>query len=427
MSKRSVTIWLVRDTCRVEDNPSLNLALETAGQSGTACFALACLEPRRWEHYQFGLARTGSAWKSFRANALIQLRTELLQHDISLWIGAGDPSALVGQIREQFTISAIITDLPLATEETEENRRLQNLGVKVLTTQSDELFEATNIHSALERLPCSFTQFRKTIEKDGSIVPTLPVKFSALGSPVAQIWLDPPELHEARNFDKHRYAQPGWQQYLESGALSTYKKTRNALEGANMSSRLSAWLAHGCLSVRRAWHDTLEYEENYGANESTYWLRFELLWREFFRWYSRHIGSALFTKTSKNDVCKVNQSESVLFGNWCSGNTGVDIIDAAMRELKQTGWLSNRGRQLVASHLIYEYGLDWRLGAAWFESQLVDFDVASNWGNWAYIAGVGADPRGGRIFDLESQAERYDPKKTYRDRWLGLSPQKSEH
>ena len=169
MSKRSVTIWLVRDTCRVEDNPSLNLALETARRSGTDCFALACLEPRRWEHYQFGLARTGSAWKSFRANALIQLRTELLQHDISLWIGVGDPSVLVGQIRERFSISAIITDLPLATEEAEENRRIQNLGVKVLTTQSDELFEATNIHAALERLPCSFTQFRKMIEKDNLV------------------------------------------------------------------------------------------------------------------------------------------------------------------------------------------------------------------------------------------------------------------
>ena len=101
------------------------------------------------------------------------------------------------------------------------------------------------------------------------------------------------------------------------------------------------------------------------------------------------------------------------------GNTGVDIVDAAMRELKTTGWLSNRARQLVASHLIYEYGLDWRLGAAWFESQLADFDVASNWGNWAYIAGVGADPRGGRIFDLESQADRHDPRREYRERWLG--------
>ena len=179
MSKRSVTIWLVRDTCRVEDNPSLNLALETAGQSSTDCIALACLEPRRWEHHQFGLARTGCAWKCFRVNTLIRLRTELLKHGISLWIGAGEPSTLVGQIRERFTISAIITDLPLATEEAVENRRLQNLGVKVLTTQSDELFQAANINSALEQLPCSFTRFRKTIEKDESVVPAHPVNACA--------------------------------------------------------------------------------------------------------------------------------------------------------------------------------------------------------------------------------------------------------
>ena len=421
MSKRSVTIWLVRDTCRIEDNPGLNLALETAVQSDTDCFALACLEPRRWEHHQFGLARTGAAWKCFRANALVQLRTQLQQHGLSLWIGADDPSALVTQIMDQFSVSAIVTDLPLATEEAEENRRLQNLGVKVLTIQSDELFEAANISSALERLPCSFTQFRKTIEKGECVVPAHPVMLSTSTSSVAQKWTDPPELYEARHFEEQQYAQPGWQQYLESGALSTYKKTRNALEGANTSSRLSAWLAHGCLSVRQAWHDTLEYEDIYGANESTYWLRFELLWREFFRWYSRQVGSTLFTETGEDNVSQVINSQPGLFRNWCSGNTDIDIIDAAMRELKQTGWLSNRGRQLVASHLIYEYGLDWRLGAAWFESQLVDFDVASNWGNWAYIAGVGADPRGGRIFNLESQAERYDPKKTYRERWLGLS------
>ena len=89
-----------------------------------------------------------------------------------------------------------------------------------------------------------------------------------------------------------------------------------------------------------------------------------------------------------------------------------------MRELAWTGWLSNRARQLVAIYLIYDLNLDWRLGAAWFESQLVDFDVASNWGNWAYIAGVGPDPRGGRIFKVESQAERYDADQRYRTRWL---------
>jgi deoxyribodipyrimidine photo-lyase len=166
------------------------------------------------------------------------------------------------------------------------------------------------------------------------------------------------------------------------------------------------------------WHDILDYERQNGANESTYWLRFELLWREFFRWYSREAGSRLFRSEGPSGETVVYQENPAGFLQWCGGQTGVDIVDAAMRELAWTGWLSNRARQLVASYLIYDLNLDWRLGAAWFESQLVDFDVSSNWGNWAYIAGVGPDPRGGRIFNLESQAERYDSDQRYRIRWL---------
>ena len=166
------------------------------------------------------------------------------------------------------------------------------------------------------------------------------------------------------------------------------------------------------------WCDILDYEQKNGANESTYWLRFELLWREFFRWYSREMGSDLFRREGPSGRAAVHHEKLAGVLQWCGGQTGIDIIDAAMRELAWTGWLSNRARQLVASYLIYDLNLDWRLGAAWFESHLVDFDVASNWGNWAYIAGVGPDPRGGRIFKVESQAERYDADQRYRTRWL---------
>lgn len=88
-----------------------------------------------------------------------------------------------------------------------------------------------------------------------------------------------------------------------------------------------------------------------------------------------------------------------------------------MNELKHTGFMSNRGRQIVASCLVNELSLDWRCGAAYFEQQLIDYDVASNWGNWQYIAGVGADPRGGRHFDIEKQSRIYDPENTYIHTW----------
>jgi deoxyribodipyrimidine photo-lyase len=96
----------------------------------------------------------------------------------------------------------------------------------------------------------------------------------------------------------------------------------------------------------------------------------------------------------------------------------VDFVDANMIELKLTGFMSNRGRQNVASYLCNDLKLDWRYGAEYFEQQLIDYDVCSNWGNWAYIAGVGNDPRSDRYFNIKKQADQYDADKHYRNLWL---------
>ena len=97
--------------------------------------------------------------------------------------------------------------------------------------------------------------------------------------------------------------------------------------------------------------------------------------------------------------------EMNLLKKWKAGATGIDFIDANMIELKTTGWMSNRGRQNVASYLVKDQKVDWRLGAYYFEEMLIDFDCASNWGNWSYLAGVGTDPRD-RSFNIQKQAQK---------------------
>ena len=97
-----------------------------------------------------------------------------------------------------------------------------------------------------------------------------------------------------------------------------------------------------------------------------------------------------------------------------------------MRELSVSGWLSNRARQLVASYLVHDLGEDWRHGAAWFERCLIDHDVASNWGNWKYIAGVGRNAKP-RIFDIDEQSRRYDPDERYVRHWKEVSLQPSSY
>ena len=411
------------------DNPALARALAEAKRTGAIMVAIACLESRRWHQSQFGLARTGPHWRRFRAESLGELRQRLESKGGGLWIASGAPAEALKKLPADLKTVSVVTDFPLAPEEEAENQALENAGFTVLAVQTDELFDAAQIVSALEQLPSSFTKFRKTIEEKVRAVPPEPIDLPAIPSALTQPWNDPAELTDALSWPVNQQtevrtrggeaaAADHWRFYLQSGALSTYKQTRNAFSGRTHSSHLSAWLAHGCISPRKIWHDILKYEQHHGANDSTYWLRFELLWREFFRWYARNVGSRLFRRSGPTRRALDLTVNPEAFDQWCKGVTGTDIVDASMRELQVTGWMSNRARQLVASYLIYELNLDWRLGAAWFESQLVDFDVASNWGNWAYIAGVGPDPRGGRIFNLKAQAERYDPQKTYRDFWM---------
>jgi deoxyribodipyrimidine photo-lyase len=189
--------------------------------------------------------------------------------------------------------------------------------------------------------------------------------------------------------------------------------------GADYSSKFSAWLALGSISPRLIYAELKKYESQFGANESTYWLVFELLWRDFFRFMFKKHQTKLFQSAGITTGKKIPKSVSEkLLNTWVNGITGVDFIDANMRELQLTGFMSNRGRQNVASYLCNNLKLDWRLGAAYFEQQLIDYDVCSNWGNWAYLAGVGNDPRENRYFNIEKQAQDYDKNKAYRNLWL---------
>ena len=116
-------------------------------------------------------------------------------------------------------------------------------------------------------------------------------------------------------------------------------------------------------------------------------------------------------------VIEAIEDGSLRNAKWIEGKTSEPFVNANMIELKKTGFMSNRGRQNVASYFTKNMSMDWRMGAAYFEQQLIDYDVHSNWGNWMYVAGVGNDPRD-RKFNIQFQASRYDAKGTYQKKWL---------
>jgi deoxyribodipyrimidine photo-lyase len=200
--------------------------------------------------------------------------------------------------------------------------------------------------------------------------------------------------------------------------LRIYKETRNGMLDPDDSSRLSAWLALGCISPRTVYAEVKRYEQERVRNESTYWLVFELLWRDYFRFILAKHGAKLFRPSGIQGIPIPWQQDWPRFQAWCRGETGYPLVDANMRELAATGFMSNRGRQNVASFLTKNLGIDWRMGAEWFESLLIDYDVASNYGNWNYTAGVGNDARGFRYFHIPKQSREYDPKGDYLRHWL---------
>lgn len=207
--------------------------------------------------------------------------------------------------------------------------------------------------------------------------------------------------------------------FWESDCLKTYKTTRNGLLGADYSSKFSPWLSVGCLSVRQVYWEVKRYEQERGANDSTYWLIFELLWRDYFRFMFKKYGNQFFKAGGfKGQAPEVVPHEDELFEKWKAGETGVPFIDANMRELNATGFMSNRGRQNVASFLVKDLKVNWTKGAAYFEEKLIDYSPASNWGNWAYVAGVGNDPRENRHLNVIKQAIEYDPKGEYVKTWI---------
>ncbi|KAF4637650.1 hypothetical protein G7Y89_g413 [Cudoniella acicularis] len=232
---------------------------------------------------------------------------------------------------------------------------------------------------------------------------------------------------------------------ISSGCMSTYKDTRNGLLGTEFSTKLSAYLVLGCITSRQIHSALLSFEDGTddgkwssvqdhgkGENGGTKSIRFELLWRDYMRLCARKFGPKLFhlggfrdedhQRWNNPSQPRQNQNkESIqeMVERFLNGTTGMGLIDASQRELYHTGYTSNRARQNSASFFAKHLYIDWRIGAEWYESMLVDYDVSSNWGNWQYLAGVGNDPRGeARIFNPVKQAFDYDPNAEYVKTWI---------
>ena len=189
-------------------------------------------------------------------------------------------------------------------------------------------------------------------------------------------------------------------------ALDSYKQTRNEIFGPNYSSKLSPWLACGAISPRFVYHETKRYEQAFNENDSTKHFIMHLFVRDFYRWYCYKHGNRIFFEYGALDKQQQWEQNIEIINRWKNGTTGIPIIDAFMRELNLSGFMSNRGRQIVASFLTLDLKQDWRFGAYHFEEKLIDHDVHSNYGSWNCAVGLG--PSKVLHFNVIKQSQDFD-------------------
>ena len=417
-------IFWFRHDLRLHDNP----ALVTLSEQVDELLCVFVIDPRWFKSSHFQSAHMGDTRWVFLQQSLTTLQHNLQKRGQRLFVLDGKTLDVLGSLIETYTPNIVASGMHPGVYERQQWQRLKqgNPDIHFIQENAQCLFHINTLPFEVEYLPASFTPFRKRIEEQqvDSALPSptsLPLAPELAWLPVRE--LDQLDMVKHHGFTGGEDAALGQLEYtlFTSHNIKEYKLTRNGLDGWDYSSKLSPWLANGSLSVRQVFSELTRYESEHGKNDSTYWLYFELLWREYFQWHLVKYQSKLFQFSGTQEARPLTTFIAQRFAMWCQGHTPYPIVNACIKQLNQTGFMSNRGRQWVASCLVNELGVDWRFGAAYFEQQLIDFDVASNWGNWQYLAGVGVDPRGHRRFDLAKQAEQYDPNGEFVRQWGGDS------
>jgi deoxyribodipyrimidine photo-lyase len=415
----TVLIYWFRNDLRLMDNPALVEACLYADYLLPVYIHL----PRAESTHASGFPREDCHRQSFLKESLDDLKVQLRSLGSDLLEYAGEPVDVFAQLAQITGADAIYCERIEAPEEIYQCQQIEEVGIELKEFWQSSMLSLEGLPFPVQEMPDTFTQFRKEIESAG-LKFTAPVDAPSQIPPIPE---HPETLLTKTNCQiissAHRIiggeqnASAHLRQYLERRLPDSYKDTRNQLIGRNYSSKLSPGLALGCISVRTIAAELAVYEKCYHANDGTYWLWFELLWRDYFRFLHFKYGKQLYRAKGLSKA-PIADSDPQQFERWCTGSTGETLVDAGMRELRRTGYLSNRMRQIVASYWIYDLQGDWRLGAAWFESQLIDYDVYSNQGNWLYLAGRGTDSRGGRRFNIAKQAQDHDALGIYRKLWL---------
>lgn len=422
MSKK-ILVWF-RNDLRLHDNEML---VEAIAKSDSI-LPVYILDRRSFGETKYGSLKTGNIRAQFILESVLGLRNALKQIGGNLLIAEGNPEDIIPQLVQEYEITEVYHHREVAREETHVSTLVENalwkLRVNLKHFIGHTLYNKEDLPFPIKDIPDAFNQFKKKIERDSIIKPCFAapdrinvaevIDWGTLSS-LADLDLTPQQKDQRSDFEFVGGEAEGLA-HLQKVivAMQQAATTKNLI----LASKLSAWLAMGSLSPRKVYWEIKKMEGVPNTKAMFNHILLGLLWRDYFRFMFKKYGNTFFSPDgfgSQGLIDITNEQDN--FSKWKNAQTGFAVVDAVMTELNQTGFISNIARQTAALYLINNLEVSWVFGAAYFEEKLIDYNPASNWGNWANVAGVGNDQKTKSVFDLDKNIKNLDPKGNYSLTW----------
>jgi deoxyribodipyrimidine photo-lyase len=424
MSEKTILVWF-RNDLRIHDNEIL---LEAARKADKV-LPVYCFDPFYFKTTADGAPKTGALRARFLLESVADLRKNLQALGGELIVRIGNPAEILPQLAAQYAVSEVYHHREVAYEETDISEQVEtalwNLKLNLKHFIGHTLYHKEDLPFPIKDIPDSFAIFKKKVERDSNVracIATLetivtPEIIDAGQLPtLQQLGLEEP-VDDQRARIKFTGGETAGlarlEEYFTNNNQIAPTKGRNGAT-VDRSSKLSPWLATGCISMRQVYWAVVKHEQANNVH-NTGMLVLELLWRDYFRFMFKKHGKEYFTAGEQAETTSPEKMD--LFEKWKAGTTGIPFIDASMHKLNATGYISNFSRQMVAGYLVRDLEVDWKKGAAYFEQKLIDYSPASNWGNWAFVAGLGHDPRDNKYFNITKQASELDTTSEFITTW----------
>jgi deoxyribodipyrimidine photo-lyase len=418
-ANRSI-VWFKNDL-RLHDNE----ALVSAIQNSNEVIPLFILDPRWSVHTIHGFRKTGNLRMRFIYENAKALQTKLRSIGSDLYIIEGMPEKILPELIIRYKVSDVYTKSEFAYDEQQIVKKVEKL-----TGMFRVGYHSFDTHSALG------TDFRNSLNNHivfsefyTNAIANLEVRHicempSKINTPTLNEATDLQVFEKLVDVNAPFNIEGGEDAALQliNSYLENSKKLENFKSNDENSlaerSFISPYLSQGVLSSAYLLDKLLRHQKNNPNNVGAKRFINDLLWREFYFGMFLKFGRKFFKQGGIHNKELTCMPDFEALNKWIKADTGIEIIDASMKELGTTGVLDKKLRSLTANYLSKQLLVDWRLGAAYFESQLLDYDVCINYGNWSRFVGVGTDAKEDPKFDTEQFAYLYDSKGEYRKTWI---------